>query len=105
VGHLRELEYVKKVLTRAVGLAGGGCRRVTMEPAGYPHLPSPLKNEFWSHHQVRSLFSCSSPLLWLSDPFEPPSVQNAYLAMVSVHHDRTVVDIADWPGPSEPVRR
>jgi len=37
-----DLEYVKKVLTMAVVVVGGGSRRVTEEPAGYPHLLSPL---------------------------------------------------------------
>jgi len=32
------LEYVKKVLTRVVAVAGGGSRRVTKEPGGCLHL-------------------------------------------------------------------
>jgi hypothetical protein len=38
------LEYVKKVLTTVVVVVGGGSRRVTEEPAGCHHLPSPLKS-------------------------------------------------------------
>src|SRR5665213_3275357 len=38
VGLTGELEYVKKVLTRVVAVAGGGSRRVTKEPGGCLHL-------------------------------------------------------------------